>query len=62
MPAKSKQQFKYIRAMRNKYKSKKNAPKSMKWTFDKELTKNVPFKELPKPKLIKTSFSADPNF
>ena len=31
----------------NKYKSKKNAPKSMKWAFDKKWTKNVPFKELP---------------
>lgn len=60
MPAKSKQQFKYIWAMRNKYKSKKNAPKSMKWTFDKEWTKNVPFKELPTK--IKESFNHILNF
>ena len=60
MPAKSKQQFKYIWAMRNKYKSKKNAPKSMKWAFDKEWTKNVPFKELPTK--IKESFNHILNF
>ncbi len=47
MPAKSKQQFRYIWAMRNKYKSKKKAPKSMKWVFDKEWT-DVKFKDLPK--------------
>ena len=47
MPAKSKQQFRYIWAMRNKYKSKKKAPKGMKWVFDKEWT-DVQFKDLPK--------------
>ena len=47
MPAKSKHQFKYIWAMRNKYKSKKKAPKNMKWVFDKEWT-DVSFKDLPK--------------
>ena len=47
MPAKSKQQYKYIRAMRNKYGSKKKAPKNMKWVFDKEWT-DVSFKNLPK--------------
>ena len=47
MPAKSKQQFRYIWAMRNKYKSKKKAPKSMKWVFDKEWT-DAEFKDLPK--------------
>ena len=35
MPVKSKQQFKYIYAMRRKYKSKKKAPKNMKWVFNK---------------------------
>lgn len=54
MPAKSKQQFKYIWAMRNKYKSKKNAPKNMKWAFNKEWTENVPVKDLPNK--IKESF------
>lgn len=34
MPAKSIQQFKYIMAMRNKYKNKSNAPKDFKWVFD----------------------------
>lgn len=48
MPAKSKQQFRYIWAMRNKYKSKKKAPKNMKWVFNKEWTDNVPYKDLPK--------------
>jgi hypothetical protein len=47
MPAKSKQQFKYVYAMRNKYGSKKKAPKNMKWAFDKEWT-DVSFKDLPK--------------
>jgi hypothetical protein len=46
MPAKSKNQFKYIWAMRRKYKSKKKAPKSMKWVFDKEWT-DVDYKNLP---------------
>lgn len=46
MPAKSKQQFKYIYAMRRKYGSKKKAPKRMKWVFDKEWT-DVSFKDLP---------------
>lgn len=47
MPAKSKNQFKYIWAMRNKYKSKKKAPKSMKWVFEDEWT-DVKYKDLPK--------------
>ena len=47
MPAKSKNQFKYIWAMRRKYKSKKKAPKSMKWVFDEEWT-DVEYKDLPK--------------
>jgi hypothetical protein len=47
MPAKSKQQFKYIWAMRRKFGSKKKAPKSMKWVFDEEWT-DVSFKDLPK--------------
>ena len=48
MPAKSKQQFKYIWAMRNKYKSKKKAPKSMKWVFNKEWTDGIYYKDLPR--------------
>lgn len=48
MPSKSKNQFKYIYAMRNKYKSKKNAPKNMKWVFNKEWTDDISFDKLPK--------------
>ena len=48
MPAKSKQQFKYIWAMRRKYKSKKKAPKNMKWIFNKEWIGDISFKDLPK--------------
>lgn len=48
MPAKSKQQFRYIWAMRNKYKSKKKAPKGMKWVFNKDWTDGVSYKDLPK--------------
>ena len=47
MPAKSQQQMKYIYAMRNKYKSKRKAPKNMKWLFDEEWTKGVKMKKLP---------------
>lgn len=47
MPAKSQQQLKFIWAMRRKYKSKKKAPKRMKWVFDREWT-DVRFSELPK--------------
>lgn len=47
MPAKSRQQFKYIWAMRNKYKTKSKAPKNMKWVFKKEWTSGVPFHDLP---------------
>lgn len=54
MPAKSQQQMKYIYAMRNKYKSKKKAPKNMKWVFDEKWTKGVKMKDLPKK--IKESF------
>lgn len=46
MPAKSKKQLKYIYVMRNKYKSKKKAPKKMKWVFNDEWTKNVKMSEL----------------
>lgn len=48
MPSKSKQQFRYIWAMRRKYKSKKKAPKNMKWVFNKDWTDNIKFKDLPK--------------
>jgi len=48
MPSKSKNQFKYIYAMRNKYKSKKKAPKNMKWVFNKEWTDDISFDKLPK--------------
>lgn len=47
MPAKSKNQFKYIWAMRRKYKSKKKAPKNMKWVFGKEWTSGLKYKDLP---------------
>ena len=46
MPAKSKQQFKYIWAMRNKYKSKKKSPKNMKWVFNKDWTNGVKYEDL----------------
>ena len=48
MQATSKQQFKYIWAMRRKFGSKKKAPKKMKWVFDEEWTKGVKFNDLPK--------------
>ena len=48
MPARSQQQSKFIWAMRNKYGSKRKAPKSMKWVFDEEWTKGVEVKSLPK--------------
>jgi hypothetical protein len=48
MPATSKQQFKFIWAMRRKFGSKKKAPKKMKWVFDEEWTKDVKFNDLPK--------------
>jgi len=48
MPAKSQQQMKFIYAMRHKYKNKKNAPKSMKWVFDKEWTSGIKMSKLPK--------------
>lgn len=47
MPAKSQQQLKFIYAMRNKYKSKRNAPRSMKWVFNTEWTEGVKMKKLP---------------
>ena len=48
MPARSQQQAKYIWAMRNKYGSKKKAPKNMKWVFDEEWTEGIKMKSLPK--------------
>jgi hypothetical protein len=56
MPAKSQQQLKFIYALRNKYKSKKDAPKKMKWVFDDEWTEGVKMKELPKTKETKESY------
>jgi len=47
MPSRSKQQYKFIWAMRRKWGSKKKAPKNMKWVFDEEWTKDVSFKKLP---------------
>ena len=47
MPAKSKQQFKYIHAMRNKYKTVDKAPDNMKWIFDDEWFKDVDYHKLP---------------
>jgi len=46
MLAKTKRQFKYIHGMRRKYKSKKKAPKNMKWVFGKKWT-DVSYKNLP---------------
>ena len=48
MPARSQQQAKFIWAMRNKYGSKKKAPKNMKWVFDEEWTEGIKMKSLPK--------------
>ena len=48
MPARSKQQFKFIWTLRNKYKSKKKAPKKYKWVFDREWTEDINYKKLPK--------------
>ena len=48
MPARSQQQVKFIWAMRNKYGSKKKAPKNMKWVFDEEWTEGIKMKSLPK--------------
>jgi len=48
MPAKSKQQFKYIWALRNKYKTKSRAPKKTKWAFKSGCTSHVNYKKLPK--------------
>ena len=47
MPASSKQQLKYIFAMRRKYKTVKNAPKHMKWVFNKDWTQGVKASGLP---------------
>lgn len=47
MPAKSQSQAKYIFAMRNKYGTKKKAPKNMKWVFDEEWTSGVKVGKLP---------------
>jgi hypothetical protein len=46
MPSKTKRKFKYIMAMRRKYKSKKKAPSNMKWVFKKKWT-DVNYKDLP---------------
>jgi len=47
MPVQSKQQLKYIFAMRRKYKTEKNAPKHMKWVFNKDWTQDVNASGLP---------------
>lgn len=56
MPAKSQQQLKFIYALRNKYKTKKKAPKKFKWVFDKEWTEGVKMKKLPEVVDKKESF------
>jgi hypothetical protein len=47
MPANTKRQFKYIWAMRRKYKSKKKAPKNMRWVFDSDWTSGLKYNDLP---------------
>lgn len=47
MPVKSQQQLKFIYANRNKYKTKKKAPKDKKWLFGEEWTSGVKMKSLP---------------
>lgn len=46
MPATSKKQYKFIWALRNKYGSKKKAPKKYHWVFDDEWI-DVDYQELP---------------
>ncbi len=46
MPATSKKQYKLIWALRNKWGSKKKAPKKYHWVFDSEWT-DVDYKDLP---------------
>lgn len=48
MPSTSQAQYKYIQYLRNKYGSKEKAPEKYKFAFDKEWTKNVDYKSLPK--------------
>ncbi len=63
MPAKSRQQLKYIFAMRKKYKTKKNAPKSMKWVFNKDWTEDIKPSTLPnRVKDFKSYVSENYNF
>lgn len=62
MPAKSQQQLKFIYAMRNKYGSKKKAPKNMMWVFDEEWTSGVKMKKLPKKVKDKKNESIIMNF
>ena len=52
MPASSKQQFKYIQYLRNKYGSKEKAPEKYKWAFEKKWT-NVDYKSLPEEEISK---------
>lgn len=46
MPVKSKKQFKLVQLLRNKYGSKKNAPKKYHWAFEKGWT-DVDYQKLP---------------
>lgn len=63
MPARSRKQLKYIWTMRKKYKTKKNAPKSMKWVFNKEWTEDIKPSTLPvRVKDFKSYVSENYNF
>lgn len=62
MPAKSKQQLKFIYANRKKYGSRKNAPKHMKWIFGKEWTDGIKMNSLPTRVMNFKSFTESLNF
>lgn len=59
MPANSRQQLKYIYAMRKKYNSKDNAPEDKKWVFNDEWVKGLNPDELPTIKNFKTHSEGD---
>ena len=47
MPSKTKKQYRFIKMMQNKYKSKEKAPNKYKWCFDSEWTDSVNYNDLP---------------
>ncbi len=59
MPVNSRQQLKYIYAMRKKYKAKANAPESKQWVFNDEWVKGLNPDELLTIKNFKTHSEGD---